>query len=267
MNVVTGANQRVTQQNDVASATANSSGKDNPYRDPIQNKKATYSIVVPPSSALTDDGQFYVFDAVKVANHSLRLNLTKAPLQSGYNIAYHAVRQQPLITLEIAMSDAMAAFASNMWVGNKSKSISAFQTLESLINNRVMLILATRQNIYNNCMLIAVDSPETNETYAGMKATLTFEQVFIVGVSTTTVQSARPNATDNTQLAQVPPTNPSATVLSQSTVTGPGVNDLTSTGIAGPNNIPQGGQFSSLPLVIYSENGQDITYTLPAGPQ
>lgn len=264
VNIISSAQLLAQQQGDAAVANGNATI---PYRDPVQNKAATYSLLVPPSSALSDDAQLYVFDAVKVANHALRLNLTKAPLQTGYNIAYHAVRQQPLITLEIAMSDAIAAFAHNMWVGNNSKSISAFQTLEALMNNRQLIILSTRQNQYVNCMLIAIDSPETNETFLGLKATLTFEQVFLVGLTSTTTQSARPNATDDTQLAQVPPAVPSPNTLSQSTVTGPALDPTSSVGSIGPNGFPNGGQFSSLPLVIYDENGQDITYSLPSGPQ
>lgn len=176
-----------------------------------QNGKAQYSLVVPPSSSSTLNPQtgaivistiastMYVFDAIWRASHSLELNLTKKPVQSGFNISDNAVQIQPLITLEIGMNDTMDQFTAGMWTGNSSKSVSAFLTLQKLLQNRVFLTLNTRLQSYSNVMLKKIDVQEDEKTNFGLRAILTFEQVFLVTIASQT-QTARPQSTDSTSL-------------------------------------------------------------------
>lgn len=265
VNVVTGAQERVRQQSATSITRANTPA--GPYRSPIQNKAATYSLLVPINPAVGElgsgDFNLYVFDAVKVANYRQGLSLTKAPLQTGLNISYHAIKRQAEIVLEIGMSDAMDAYHAGMWTGAKSKSISTFQKLQDLMSNRVLMTLSTRQNIYTNVMLVDIISPETNETITGLKATLVFEQLFLVGISTKTALSARPNATDETQLAQVQPVDPSNSLAQQHTMIG--ANPLTNIGQIGLNGVLQGGQASSGVVQLIDGDG-NIIPTTPDGP-
>lgn len=244
-----------------------------PYRSPVQNKAAVYGITVTTSGVssssfnpnLAVDPAFiaannatafttpatstmYVFDAVLQVSHDQSLRLTKHPLQYGYNISDHAVLQEAHVVLEIGMSDAMAAFASGMWEGNASKSVSAFQTLIGFMQNRQLLTLSTRQKTYSNMMITNVTSPETNKTFRSLKARVTFEQVFLVNLATQTM-SARPNATDATQLATVQPTNVPATVIQQNQVSG--IDPTTNYGAAG--------SFSSNPIAqILTRTNQGV---------
>lgn len=252
------------------------------YRPYTQNKPATYSIVVPAQSqvsqsttngqtvgsSITDadsggnativgpgaTGQFsgssmYVFDAVFVANHDWKLRKTKDPLQSGYNITYHAVLEEPTLVLEIGMSDAMTAYASGMWTGNPSKSISAFQQMITFVKNRTLMTISTRQMTYTNMMLIGIQSPETNKTVGSMRATLIFEQTFLVSVASQTI-SARPNATDSTQQASVQPTNVPATITQQNQITPAQLPVANSNSELNSLGIPSGGDYSSNNLGI-----------------
>lgn len=141
----------------------------------------------------------YVFDATFVAKHSRRLRATERPIQSGFNVADSAVLQQPIVTLEIGMSDTMDEFTAGMWQGNQSKSISAFDTLVRLMDDRVLLTLNTWLKSYQNMLLINVDPTEDKKSRFGLRATLTFKQMLLVTVASTTL-SARPNATGSTQL-------------------------------------------------------------------
>lgn len=243
-----------------------------PYRDKQQNKPATYSISVPASSNTTPLGAvttvnangvaqmaspsataptLYVFDAVMIATHSKSYTPTRKPLQSGYNTSDHIIKNQPQITLEIGMSDAMAAFAPGQWIGNPSKSISAWQVLSKIADNRVLVTLATRQETYTNMVIVSINSPETNKTVKSLKATVTFEQMLLASVTTIT-QSARPNATDETQLATLQTQDVAATTIQQNSVpTGLAVPlaalpaNQVSCGQLGPYGIPVGGAFSS----------------------
>src|SRR6202012_1869471 len=103
------------------------------------------------------------------ANHELALNLTKKPIQTGYNISDNAVQVQPNIVLEIGMSDTMDQFQSGMGTGNASKSVSAFLTMQKLLQNRVLLTLATRLQTYQNVMLIKISAPEDSRTQYGLR--------------------------------------------------------------------------------------------------
>jgi hypothetical protein len=176
------------------------------------NGKTQYSIVVPATSTSTQNPQtgnivntstgssMYVFDAIWRAQHKLSLNLTEKPVQTGFNISDNAVQKQPTIVLEIGMSDTIDQFTAGMWIGNASKSISAFLTLQNFLQNRVFFTLNTRLQSYQNVMLIDIDVQEDAKTQHGLRAILTFKQMFIATVASQTV-SARPQATDATSLA------------------------------------------------------------------
>ncbi len=210
----------VLQGNNPLTGFSNPFGK---YRPTTwQGGKSQYSVVVPPSSSSTQNPQtgnitstttastMYVFDAIWRASHSLRLELTKKPVQSGFNISDNAVQVQPRITLEIGMNDTMDSFTAGMWTGNASKSVSAFLTLQKLLQNRVLLTLNTRLQSYQNVMLIECTPVDDAKTQYGLRATLVFEQVFLVTLASQT-DSARPQATDSTSLGTQQPANvPSA---------------------------------------------------------
>lgn len=190
------------------------------YRPPTWSSgKTQYSIVVPNSYSTNTNASgntlqvnstgtsVYVFDAVWRANHKHKLNLTEKPVQTGFNISDNAIQQQPVIMLEIGMSDTMDSFESGMWTGNKSKSISAFLTMEKLMINRVLITLNTRLKSYNNVMLYDIEALETAETQFGLRLLLTFKQLFISTVASQ-ILSARPQATGSTQLGTLQSTVP-----------------------------------------------------------
>lgn len=242
-----------------------------PYRDKQQNKPATYSITLPQSynqrsavttnvvgsqiSADTIQGAgtaiqnnapaFFVFDAVFVASHSKRWIPTRKPLQSGYNFSDHVIKDQPNVTLEIGMSDAMQAFKPGMWTGNVSKSISCWVQMNALADSRSLFTLATRQETYQNMIIVGIESAETNKNIKGLNARITFFQMLLANPASLVV-SARPNATDSTQLATLQPSDPSTTLIQQNQQT-----DLpqgSSDSVLNKYGIPSGGQFSSNPV-------------------
>lgn len=241
-----------------------------PYRDKQQNKPAVYSISVPATysnqslvtnsvtgTQIGSDGvlhtgvaehqnapTLFVFDAVFVANHSKTWTPTKKPIQSGYNTTDHIIKNQPTVTLEIGMSDAMAAYAPGMWTGNPSKSISCWQQLNTLADSRVLFTLATRQETYQNMAIVGIESPEDNKTTKSLKARITFSQMLLVAV-TSQILSARPNATDETQLATLQGQIPSTTTIQQHEVTPEDLPTGSSESELNNYDIPAGGEFSS----------------------
>ena len=223
------------------------------------NGVSQYSVVVPASTTSASDpttgnitmntvgSTSYVFDAIWRASHKLSLNLTKKPVQSGFNISDNAVQLQPRIVLEIGMNDTMDSFSSGMWTGNASKSISAFLTMEKLLTNRVFLTLNTRIKSYTNCMLIDIAIEEDKKTNKGLRAVLTFEVVFLSTVASQTV-SARPQATDSTPLGTVQPTNPTSSEINNFQLPSPYQSGTTTSGLSTQfSNVPNAGTWSSNP--------------------
>lgn len=176
--------------NGVASSKANNVTADNPngFTLSVGNNSST--------------AQTFVFDAVLKARQSRKLELTKYPVQTGYNNSYNAILRAAIVSLEVGMSDAMDMYAAGMWTGSTSKSVSAFQQMLQFQEQRMLLTISTRLNTWPNMMLIDIDAPEDNTTFSGAKFTLTFEQQFFATIAIQTV-SARPQISNSTALAQI----------------------------------------------------------------
>ena len=190
-----------------------------------QNTAGMYTLTPPPARGPS----MFVFDAVKRARHTQQLQITEHPIQTGANISDHAYLLPFRLTLEIGISDAMDSFSPGMWVGSTSKSVSAYQTLLQLQAARVFLVLTTRLATYQNMMIEDISPDEDSTTVASLRATITFKQVFTATVSQQTI-SARPNATDTTQLATVQPQPVSAAVTQQYAVKSPSNPTVTGSG-------------------------------------
>jgi hypothetical protein len=55
-----------------------------------------------------------------------------------------------------------------LWSGDHSKSVSAFQQLLKIVNDRHPATVGTRLKSYSNMMLVDVNSPDTVETRFGL---------------------------------------------------------------------------------------------------
>ena len=159
----------------------------------------------------------YVFDAVLVAQHAQEVVVTKYPVQTGANLAYHSYIMPARVVLEIGMSDAMESFVAGVWTGAATKSASAFHVLSNLKNARQPLLLSTRLFTYNNMVITSLTAEETSKTTASLRATITFEEIFVADGSTTTtgVVSARPQDTQSTTQGTVSGQDVSTTISNQ----------------------------------------------------
>lgn len=225
-----------TQQTSVGPQDASKT----PWRPPQWNQPATYMLTVQGTEGLASNTPqevqssspdqplqvktiattHYVFDAVIRAHHNQSLQITEHPIQVGANISDHAYLMPFRLSLEIGVSDAMDAYAAGMWSGSQSKSVAAYQTLLALQAARVFITVSTRLKTYTNMMIESISPEEDLRTVASLRATITFKQVFTVAVALQEV-SARPNSTDQTQLATVQPQPVPAPVANQYAVTPP----------------------------------------------
>lgn len=198
-----------------------------------------------PSTGLT----MFVFDGIKRAQHGLFANATRIPLQTGYNSSDHIIIQPYSVTLEVGMSDAIAAYSSgpgvNMWGNNPSKSVAAFQQMETLMLNRQIFTLNTRLKSYPNCAIVGIEPEETFKTYfGGLSMRLSIQQLFLNDVAIQE-DSARVQTTGDTQRGNVQPETPDTTTVEQHTI-----NQVTIPTVSNPftpgSNVPGAGQFTSI---------------------
>lgn len=228
-----------TSSAQVAPATATG-----PWRPPQWNKVSRYMLITQPAtsgsnnigqspssvptstvptlsvSAQSTQAKTYVFDAIMRARHGQRLQITEHPIQTGANISDHAYLLPAQLSLEVGISDAMDMYAPGMWAGNTSKSVSAYQTLLNLQAARTFVTVVTRLRTYTNMMIEDISPEEDQKTFASLRCTITFKQVFTASVAVQAI-SARPNTTDSTQLATVQAQPVPASVTNQYAVTPP----------------------------------------------
>lgn len=166
--------------------------------------------------------QTYVFDAILRADHNQTLRITEHPVQTGASITDHAYRMPPRIMLEIGMSDAMESYDPDAWTSDTSKSVSAYQTVLDLQKNRTLMMLKTRLDTYENCVIETIEAPDTYKTLNGLRMTVTFRQIFMATVTSVSSSvifgddlSARPQVTASTAVGQLQTVLPTQAITSQ----------------------------------------------------
>ena len=246
-------------QSGVGSASGIISGLDVQFRPPQWSKPALTMFTVPasyvqssntaasstgavtqnpPSSSTPPNAspQMLVFDAVMRASHSQRARPTLHPVQDSASITDHIILDPAHLVLDVIMTDVLQAYAPGQWVGNASKSISCFDTLDNLRAARVPLTVTTRLKTYTNMFIIDVLPEDTIKTFAGLRATVELQQIFLFSTSTQSV-SARPQTTDSTTIGQTNPAPVPAGVTAQNSVPAPST-DVTSSGVNAGIQIP-----------------------------
>jgi hypothetical protein len=188
----------------------------NPFRPPQWSSPALTMITVPasyvnsqsagsanPLNAISGSSpavpanttpQFLVFDGVMRVSHSQPMTATEHPIQDAANLTDHIRANQATITMDVLMTDVLPAYAVGQWVGNASKSISCFDTLDALRLARVPLTLTTRLKTYSPVFIMNVIPDDTAQTQFGLRCRVEFKQMFLFSVATQT-NSARNQTT------------------------------------------------------------------------
>jgi hypothetical protein len=201
-----------------------------------------------PNSPLTN----YIFDAIFSIKHHRSIHKTSHPVLTGANLTDHAYVLPSRITLEIGMSDVQASYQEGMWTGAATKSISAWQILKILANNRLPVTLITRLDTYLNMVITDIDSPDDNKTLHGLKATIVLEELLIASTISSSTISARPQTTDETPGGTVKGLSPNDSQVQQFKIPSPLYPDIQP--LSPP--VPGSGSISSDSL-----GGQDIVFT------
>ena len=124
-----------------------------------------------------------VFDAVFSTDHSANATITQHPVQSGASISDHAYMEPDEVSAEVGMTDTAASIS-----GGASRSVNAYAQLRALMELREPFTLITRLRTYQNMLITSISAPDDYKTMNALRASIVFQQVNIVSVSTTTVQ-------------------------------------------------------------------------------
>ena len=227
-----------------------------PYRPPQFSEPATYSITV--AATQSQPGAYYVFDCIHRAAHAVRVRPSDNPVQTGSAITANVVLEPARITLEIGMSDALDSYSTGMWTGDPSKSVSAFQTMLEILNSRQLLTLSTRLATYENMLLESVEATEESRTRFGLRAILTFRELFLASVGVQTL-SARPQTTNSTPQGQIAPTTPTPAVVAQHQVLPVSSSGTVNDGSGGESMVTTGTDTGSENPVNYIQGGGNYT--------
>lgn len=127
-------------------------------------------------------GQF-IFDAVFMTNHSANATVTQHPVQSGASISDHAYMEPDEVSIDIGMTDTAASIS-----GGASRSVNAYTQLRVIMELREPVTLVTRLRTYRNMLITSISAPDDYNTMNALRASIVFQQVNVVSMSTVTVQ-------------------------------------------------------------------------------
>ncbi len=156
----------------------------------------------------------YFFDAFLRVDHTSKLNITDHPVETGANISDHAFLEPAELVMEIGMSDTAKSIVKGQFVSTRSRSVTAYQLLKELQQQRIPLQIHTRLANYKNMLIETISVPDDYTTLYALKATVTFREVIIASTKTVKI-SARPNTTNSTNRGNVEPVEANKSILKQ----------------------------------------------------
>jgi hypothetical protein len=164
----------------------------------------------------------YVFDGVIHAEHEQATIITLNPVQTGAALSDHAYVVPPRLVVEIAMSDAMQSFMLGQFTDGSPRSVSAYQTLVSIQQQRLPVSVATRLRQYDNMVIADIRAEEESRTRYALKAIVTFQQILTASIEATSssisynpANSSLPQVTGQTLIGQVQPLPVPASMIGQ----------------------------------------------------
>ena len=101
----------------------------------------------------------YFFDAILKLDHERSLTITDSPVEEGASITDHSYVNQKRISLNIAMSDVHCSIVAGQFAQRFTRSISAFDTLEEILEEREMVTINTKLAVYENMLLETLSVP------------------------------------------------------------------------------------------------------------
>lgn len=145
------------------------------------------------------------FDAVLSVSTEHEATITSHPVQNGANISDHMQTEPVTISMNIAMSDAMASMVPGQWEGAYTKSVSAYRILVQLQQARIPFSVLTRLNRYDNMVIQSITVDDDSRTMNGLRASINLKQVIMAEARETTVSARNWTSSGGANRGEVQP--------------------------------------------------------------
>lgn len=122
--------------------------------------------------------------------HKDELQITEHPVETGTPISDHAYKEPPELTMKVGWSE--SAGKLNGMVGNSILSettglVAVYETLQTLQDQKVRLIVSTGKRIYTNMLIKSLSCTTDMQSENSLMIDITFKKVNIVRTRDTVV--------------------------------------------------------------------------------
>lgn len=144
----------------------------------------------------------YFFDGFIKVDHSIELQTTSNPVETGASIVDHAYVKPAELTMEVMMSDVHQSLVPEQFTGASFRSVNAWQVLRKLQSDRIPMSVLTRLGLYTNMLITKLAASDTAETFRALSAEVTLKEIPVARVKTVKISSAD-QTTVNTEMGKI----------------------------------------------------------------
>ena len=144
----------------------------------------------------------YFFDGFIKVDHSIELQTTSNPVETGASIVDHAYVKPAELTMEVMMSDVHQSLVPEQFTGASFRSVNAWQVLRKLQSDRIPMSVFTRLGLYTNMLITKLAASDTAETFRALSAEVTLREIPVARVKTVKISSAD-QTTINTEMGKI----------------------------------------------------------------
>lgn len=151
-----------------------------------------------PTAGLTYDAMLYCktniggyfFDGFMQVDHSIELQTTENPVETGASIVDHAYVKPAEVVMRVMMSDVHQSLVPGQFTGTRFRSTNAWQVLRKLQSDRIPMSIFTRLGLYTNMLITKLSASDTAETFRALSAEVTLKEIPVARVKTVKISSA-----------------------------------------------------------------------------
>lgn len=146
------------------------------------------------------------FDGFMKVSHESTLTVTEHPVESGASIVDNSYVNPRTIEMQIMMSDALSSYVEGQFVEKYTRSVSAWDALVKIQEQRIPVSVHTRLATYKNMIIVSLRAEDTAETYNGLNATVSLREIPVARLRTVKISEV-PQTTDITSMSTITATN------------------------------------------------------------
>ena len=151
-----------------------------------------------PTEGLTYDAMLYCktniggyfFDGFMQVDHSIELEVTENPVETGDAVVDHAYVKPAQITMKVMMSDVHQSLYPGQFTGTRFRSTNAWHVLKKLQGDRIPFNIFTRLGLYENMLITSLQASDTADTFRALSATVTLREIPVARVKEVKISSA-----------------------------------------------------------------------------